>query len=316
MWLGPALLAALGLLAGLWPAAVDAPLAAPAVAAVSGAHAELHLALWHGVTPALVLSLGTLAAGALLYLGRRPVRLGLERLRWPFGPAWGYTAGLLALNWTALRLTRRLQSGYLRHYLLIISMTTTGLAVFTLAWLGGVPAPGWDFDVRFYEVALALLILFGAFIASTVRSRLSAVAAMGAAGYGVALMFLVFGAPDLAMTQFLIESLTVILFVLVFYHLPRFAQLSPRRARLRDALVALAAGGLMTTLVLLASGINWFPSVQDYYVANSYLAAHGRNIVNVILVDFRGLDTLGEITVLGIAGVGIYALLKLRRGAG
>jgi multicomponent Na+:H+ antiporter subunit A len=313
MWLGPALLAGLGLLFGLWPGAVDAPLLAPAVAAVSGRREALHLALWHGVTPALVLSLGTLAAGVLLYWGRRPVRLGFERLRWPFGPAWAYVAALRALNRLGLRLTRWLQSGYLRSYLLIISLTMTGLGLVTLAWLGGATWPRLALDVRFYEAALAVLILSGAAIAVTTRSRLGAVAALGTAGYGVALIFLVFGAPDLAMTQFMIESLTVILFVLVFYHLPRFAHLSSRRVRVRDILVAGLAGTLMTALVLVASGTNWYPSIQDFFVQNAYPAAHGRNIVNVILVDFRGFDTLGEITVLSIAGMGVYALFKIKR---
>jgi multicomponent Na+:H+ antiporter subunit A len=170
-------------------------------------------------------------------------------------------------------------------------------------------------DVRFYELALGILILGAAFTATVSWSRLSAVAALGAAGYGVALIYLLFGAPDLAMTQFLIESLTVILFVLAFYHLPHFAQLTPRRSRLRDLLVALLAGGLMTALVLSAVGIQLYPSISAYHVQHSLSLAHGRNIVNVILVDFRGIDTLGEITVLSIAATGVYALLKFRKGS-
>jgi multicomponent Na+:H+ antiporter subunit A len=128
----------------------------------------------------------------------------------------------------------------------------------------------------------------------------------------VASIYLLFGAPDLAMTQFLIESLTVVLFVLAFYHLPQFAQLTPRRERLRDVLIALITGGLMTTFVFVASGIQIHPSISQFFVETSLPLAHGRNIVNVILVDFRGLDTLGEITVLAIAGIGVFALLKLR----
>jgi multicomponent Na+:H+ antiporter subunit A len=159
-------------------------------------------------------------------------------------------------------------------------------------------------DVRFYELALGGLILVRRSRQRFPGHGLGAVAALGAAGYGVALIYLLFGAPDLAMTQFLIESLTVILFVLAFYHLPHFAQLTPRRSRLRDLLVALLAGGLMTALVLSAVGVQLYPSIADYFVENALPLAHGRNIVNVILVDFRGIDTLGEITVLGIAATG------------
>jgi multicomponent Na+:H+ antiporter subunit A len=212
-------------------------------------------------------------------------------------------------GWT----TARLQSGYLRYYLLIIILTTTGLASFTVISMGGAHWPPIPLFVRFYDVVLAALVLIGALVAVTVDSRLTAVAALGVTGYGVALIYLVFGAPDLAMTQFVIESLTVILFVLVFYHLPKFAQLTRRAGRLRDAGVSLLAGGLMTTLVLSAARIEWYPAISSYFGARAVPEAHGRNVVNVILVDFRGLDTLGEITVLAIAAVGVVALLKLRR---
>jgi multicomponent Na+:H+ antiporter subunit A len=106
----------------------------------------------------------------------------------------------------------------------------------------------------------------------------------------------------------------VILFVLVFYHLPRFAMLSNRYAVMRDASLALAAGALITTIVLIGSGIQLYPKISEYFIDNSLPLGHGRNIVNVILVDFRGFDTLGEITVLAVAGIGVYALLKLRPG--
>jgi multicomponent Na+:H+ antiporter subunit A len=138
------------------------------------------------------------------------------------------------------------------------------------------------------------------------------VAALGITGYSVALIFLLFGAPDLAMTQFLIESLTVVFFVFAFYHLPHFAQLTPTPSRVAHAVIALLAGGLMTALVLSATGTNLYPKISQYFVDNALPLAHGRNIVNVILVDFRGMDTLGEISVLAVASVGVYALLKFR----
>ncbi|MDP1601997.1 MAG: DUF4040 domain-containing protein, partial [Legionella sp.] len=194
--------------------------------------------------------------------------------------------------------------------------TVVAGAGYALFRTNGLHLPAATLDIRFYELALALLILGAALAAVVSPSRLGAIAALGAAGYGVALIFLLFGAPDLAMTQFAIESLTVILFVLAFYHLPKFQKLSPKSSRLRDAVIALLAGGLMTALVLFAVGVEISPSISRYFVENSVPLAHGRNIVNVILVDFRGLDTMGEITVLGIAGIGVYALLKLRKGKG
>jgi multicomponent Na+:H+ antiporter subunit A len=148
-------------------------------------------------------------------------------------------------------------------------------------------------------------------VATVVQSRLAAVASLGVVGYGVSLIYILYGAPDLAMTQFLIESLTVILFVLAFYHLPQFTQLSSKGSRVRDILIALFVGGLMTALVLSATGVLFYPSISDFFVKNALPLGHGRNIVNVILVDFRAFDTMGEITVLGIAAIGVYVLLKL-----
>ena len=143
-------------------------------------------------------------------------------------------------------------------------------------------------------------------------SRLAAILALGVVGYGIAVVFALHGAPDLAMTQFVIETLTVILCVLVFHRLPRYETISTGAARARDAVVALAAGGLMTALVLVANDVTPAVSIGDWLAERSYPDAHGRNVVNVILVDFRGIDTLGEITVLAVAAVGVHALVRLR----
>jgi multicomponent Na+:H+ antiporter subunit A len=171
-----------------------------------------------------------------------------------------------------------------------------------------------DFDVRLHEWIVAVLIPIAALMAIISPSRLSAVAALGVVGYSVALIFVLFGAPDLAMTQFMVETLTVILFVLVFYHLPRFARLSGWPTVLRDALVALGFGTLITVIVSVGSGIQLYPKISDYFIEHSLGLAHSRNVVNAILVDFREFDTFGEIIVLAVAGVGVYALLKLKPG--
>ena len=112
------------------------------------------------------------------------------------------------------------------------------------------------------------------------------------------------------MTQFCIETLTVILFVLVLYRLPRFSHLSSSGDRVRDILVSLAGGCIMSLVALLALSQPQQMQISRFFMENSRKLAHGRNVVNVILVDFRGLDTLGEITVLAVAGIGIYGLIK------
>ena len=137
---------------------------------------------------------------------------------------------------------------------------------------------------------------------------------MGLVGYGMAMLFTFFGAPDLAMTQLVIETLTVILLALAFYHLPQFRHGSSRRTRGTDLAIAVGGGVVVMLLVLAALDVQTPTAVSDYYLEHSYKHAHGRNVVNVILVDFRALDTLGEITVLTIAALGASALLKLRPG--
>jgi len=125
-------------------------------------------------------------------------------------------------------------------------------------------------------------------------------------------IFVLFGAPDLAMTQFVIETLTVILFVMALSRLPDFRRLTSAATRGRDAVIAIVAGASITVLLLFAMTVRSIHPISDYYIANSVPEAHGRNVVNVILVDFRALDTLGEITVLAIAAIGVYSLLTLR----
>ena len=216
------------------------------------------------------------------------------------------------MNRIAQLQTSLLQNGYLRFYLLVIVVTTIGLAVSKLFNAIGALNFATNSGARFHEWIVAGLIPIGALTAIVSRSRLAAVAALGVVGYSVALIFVLFGAPDLAMTQFLIETLTVILFVLVFYHLPRFTILSSRPVLVRDALMALGFGSLITIIVWVGSGIQLYPKISEYFIENSLSRAHGRNVVNTILVDFRGFDTLGEITVLAVAGIGVYALLKLK----
>jgi multicomponent Na+:H+ antiporter subunit A len=147
---------------------------------------------------------------------------------------------------------------------------------------------------------------------------MSAVLSLGAVGYGVAMMFLSFGAPDLAMTQFSVETLTVLIYVLVFRHFRSLGALSPRMVRARDALIAAGTGVFIGGLLLSVATAATPPRLREYFAEFGPTLGHGRNIVNVILVDFRAFDTLGEITVLATAAIGVRALLGLaandRRG--
>jgi len=313
LWLGPAVLAALGCVAGIFPALVDKPLVAAAVSAIRAVETTVELKLWHGINPVLGLSVLTVLAGAVLYALRRRLRTLAARLAPAarFGPQRAYELGLQALVAVASGQTRLLQHGYLRGYVLTVLAVATALAGFALVKFGPVPLWVGFEDVRFHEVAIGVLILSAALVAARARSRLAAVAALSVVGYSVALIYVLYGAPDLAVTQILVETLTLVLFVLVVVHLPSFSQLSSPRRRLFDAAFAAGAGLVITLLVLKALHVETDERVSSYYAENA-LRAQGRNVVNVILVDFRALDTLGEITVLSVAALGVFALLKLR----
>jgi multicomponent Na+:H+ antiporter subunit A len=169
--------------------------------------------------------------------------------------------------------------------------------------------------VHVFELVVAVAALLGAAVALRAQSRLTAVAGLGVTGYSVALVFLLFGAPDLAMTQFAVETLTVLLFVLVLYRLPPFLSRSSPRTRLRDAALALGFGTLVTLSLLSLAEQRFGSRLAPYFLEHSLPDGKGRNVVNVILVDFRSLDTLGEITVLGIAALGVAALMAAARRA-
>jgi multicomponent Na+:H+ antiporter subunit A len=315
LWGVPLILAGSALLLGIWPSPVS-PLLSSAAASVAGGAPPLDLALWHGLNTALALSGLTVALGLVFYVSRRGLRAMLQKLSFleSLGPARGYERALAGLRRVAELETKALQGGYLRNYLLIVLVVTFVSVGYTLFWREGMPPLAVSGDVRFYELVLVGAILIATAFAVTTASRFASIISVGLVGYGVALIFIFLGAPDLGMTQLAVETLTMIVLVLSFHHLPDFARLSSPRTRLRDLVAAAAFGGLMTALVLAAAETYVVDRVSAYYGEVSLTLGHGRNVVNVILTDFRALDTLGEITVLAVAGVGVVALLSIARG--
>jgi multicomponent Na+:H+ antiporter subunit A len=342
MLLGPVLLAGLGMFVGLIPGAFDRSLGSAMATAILGFPVEMKLKLWHGFSResvfVMALSGFTLATGFLLFKKLRPwltrtleLACRLEpwgpgiRRAWqegrllheltcrlePLGPTRAYEGLLAGVTRSAQGVTRLIQSGYLRHYILITILAAVALVSYPLLHSIQPQLSENAWQLRPHEAVVALLILAGAITTVRARYRLTGVAALGVTGLGMALIFVMFGAPDLAITQVMVETLTVILFVLVFYHLPPFVPRSTRRQRFRDLTISIVAGLLMVFVMLATASIHLEPVLTDFFAQQSLSAAHGRNIVNVILVDFRALDTLGEITVLAVAGFGVYALLRL-----
>lgn len=317
MWLGPAVLGALGLAFGLYPALIDHTLLQAAQTGILQESHELHLALWHGINPALMASLVTFALGFGLYAVWERVQESapMRALGVAFGDGPGrvFERGLYGLSRLSYQATQQLQTGQFRRYLLSIFVAMIALVGGSLLSEAVVDWPSLAGTVRYYEAALAGLIVLAAGVAVRARDRFVAILALSVGGYGVALLYLLFGAPDLAMTQFAVETLTLILLVIVIVHLPGIEEVEPLWVRLRDGAVAVGCGALMTVImsVILQGSLDM--RVSEYLAQNSYTEAKGHNIVNVILVDFRGLDTMGEITVLTIAALGVYVLMRMPR---
>ena len=307
------LLVAVALAVGLAPMAVVGPLVAAASGAVLGAPApDFHLALWHGVNLPLAMSAVAIVGGVALYLGlqrggrlhrHQPSAVGGRRL------FWAANDGLFAL---AGRVTSALENGSLQRYVALMVATAVALAAWALLQPGQSPTTGPRPTTPASPLALAVWVILVVTCLALLRlhrQRFVACVLAGAVGLVASLTFLGLSAPDLAMTQLSVDVVSTVLLMMGLALLP---QHSPRESsnarRWRDGALALAAGGgiaWLTWLVLTrdVDSISWYILVQ------SVPAGGGTNAVNVILVDFRGYDTFGEITVLGIAGVGVLALL-------
>ena len=317
MLAGPFVLLGLSILVGCLPYLAQVSFVNAAVHAIAGYELPFTLKLWHGVNTAFMLSLASITGGVLIAACWSRSRNFAERLwswsdRW--GPERGYFQLMDGLAAFALWHTRILQNGQLRVYMVVLLLATLTPVAWVL--MSAVGWPGWlgRLQPTYYELAMLALLLVSAAYAVTTHGRFASIISLGAMGFSVALIYIHFSAPDLGITQVLVETLTVLLLVVVLVRVPGFARFSSRAERWRDALVAVFAGAILSWVVLAAIPVQWAPSISEYFVQHSYDLGKGRNIVNVILVDFRALDTLGEIFVLAIAALGVYSMVKLKRG--
>ena len=318
MWAAPLLLALLGLLFGCLPSLVDGGLLNPAAQAMLHAPVDTPLKIWHGFNLVLLLSGVTLACGVLLYVIRKPSANSLAAIERFNALSPRHLFGKLAsyVKIISRRYTQILHNGFLRVYLFRIIVFAVLLLAFRL-FTGGPVRLTLDYlsPVGLYEISVAAILIAAIFLAVTTPSRLTAVVATSVIGYCICLLFVFYSAPDLAMTQFSIDTLTVVLFVLVLFRLPPFLNFANRAARIRDWMVALAFGAVISLIALQVLNQPIDGEVSRFYGDNAYTLAKGKNVVNVILVDFRGFDTMFEIVVLSIAAIGVFSLLKLRLNA-
>ena len=318
MLAGPIVLAALGLLFGLAPWLVGDGLIVPAASAIAGRPVAYSLSLWHGFTPMLGLSVLTLALGVFAYLRWDGLRSTLTSIRqidlW--GPDRGYDRVMDGLQRLALWQTGLIQPGSMRVYVGRLLAVVALAAGATLLLRGGFAMP--SFAGSFApDLALVVLLVVSVLAVARARNFVTGIVAAGMVGFIVALVYLFQGAPDLAFTQFSVEALAIIIFLAIVGRLPfREEDYRTRSERLRDMGVAGGIGVVATLVFLSVLSQPFDPRLSDYFRQTSVPEAHGHNLVNVIIVDFRALDTLGEITVLGLAAIAAAAVITgLRRRA-
>jgi multicomponent Na+:H+ antiporter subunit A len=312
----PAILAVTGLIAG-----PGSPLLEPLVASYADTLPLLapeaeELALWHGWQPALALSALSLLGGAALFAVRTPVSSAQRRLAVGASADEAYWNVLQGLDRLSVLVTGTTQRGSLPAYLgtiLVVVLALPGSVLLTRA-----PWPGewraWDTPV---QALVGAVILFAGALALRIPQRLSAVLVVGVTGYGVAVIFALQGAPDLALTQFIVETLTLVVFVLVLRKLPKdITERHRPRERVVRGVLAIAVGGFMGAVGAVALAVRTATPVSADYPEEAYDFGGGKNIVNVILVDIRAWDTLGEISLLVVAATGVASLVFLRGRTG
>lgn len=311
MLAGPLLLGLLGLAFGLLPWVAGQALVVPAASAVAGAPVEIGLSLWHGFTPMLGLSVATLVIGLVAYLGWNGLRGFLARIHaldnW--GPDRAYDHLLSGLQRLATWQTQVIQGGRLRVYVGRIFLVVAAGMLAGLFLLDGFVAPAFR-GIDSADAALVVLLIAATLAVLGAKGFVSGIVAAGVVGLAVALIFLLNGAPDLAFTQFSVEALAIVILLAIVGRLPfRERDARTQAERFRDGTVAIGLGVSATLVMLTVLAIPFDERLSDFFRAASVPEAHGRNLVNVILVDFRALDTLGEISVLGLAAVAAAAVI-------
>jgi multicomponent Na+:H+ antiporter subunit A len=318
--ISPVVLVSLVIIFGFFPNLLSDSLISPAMASIlpnllgAGEEFKVHISFWHGATIELFMTLGVIIIGIVLYKTQSrwgkiykgfPEKLTLNRF---------YDFLLEGVQSVSYKLTNTYMNGSIRSYLvyifafliIILAATLFGKSAFRIDTSNVSP-------IGVYEVALAILVVLGSICILFAKSRMTSIILLGAVGYTVSLFYVLFRAPDLALTQLVIETISVSLFLVCFYHLPKLRRFETRmRFRLTNAVISVGVGAVVTLIALSAHSNKLFDSISQYYVENTYTEAAGKNMVNVILVDFRGFDTLFEITVLAIASLGIFAMIKLR----
>lgn len=315
LWLGPLVLAITGLASALFSGFTNANFISPMSSAIAGQSITSKAAIvFHPGVP-LTLSVVTIALGLAIFWKLTTSRLlmaaMLRAIGW--GPDHGFDQFIAGVIRLSAWVTRFLQNGRMEAYMTTVFLVF-GVSVWSsLLYFGELPHWRMPGALSFYEAGIFLLAFIGLLSVIYAQDRLVAIVSLGIQGFSVAVIFILFGAPDLAFTQFMVETLSVVILALVMTRLTLHkTDHRPFLEKSFDFAVALTAGSAFTVLLLAVIEVPFDPRLSEFFAEYSRVIAHGRNIVNVILVDFRGLDTMGEIAVVMIAGLGIIALIRVK----
>ncbi|MEQ8474197.1 MAG: proton-conducting transporter membrane subunit [Marinoscillum sp.] len=308
----PILMVLVSLVSGIMPGTFIEPLIQWSAANILGAEPSMHLKLWHGFNTILALSLATLASGVGLFLLRKTIRK-YDQPQWLYGDYW-YDHLMSGITSVSKRVTNFIQNGYLRNYIALILLVFCSLMAWVLIHYRAFSTINFSQlgkDAEIYElVILAFISIAVAFLFRT-RSRLTVTATFGIIGYSIALAYTLFSAPDVAITQFLAETLTLMMMILILHKLPSYT-LKKRINHWKYLPISIVFGLIMTGVSYIMLEQESHSPLKQYFLEQSVKSGKGENAVNVILVDFRALDTLGEITVLAITMIGIVGLLAFK----
>lgn len=315
LFLPPAVLAAVGLALGPLSGWFE-KLLKPYTELFGEASGEVHLGLWHGLTPALGLSALALLVGGLLFAGRRQITPLAWLLRFPVSGARAYEWVTHRVDRVAIEVTGATQRGSLPQYLgtiLIALIAAPGMALL----IGGPWPDDWVYWHNPLQLVVVGIMSVAALLAVRARRRLTAMLLVGVTGYSTAVTFVLYGAPDLALTQFLVETVTIAVFVLVLRRLPeKFSARPLLRSRWLRRAIGLVVGLVMGGMAFAAAGGRIAVPISVDFPQLAYDFGHGRNVVNVTLVDIRAWDTMGEISVLVVAATGVASLIFQRSRVG
>ena len=315
LWLGPLSLALLGLLAALLSPSVHTLISSPMASAVAGVPVAVDISAVPHFGMPLLLSTVTIGLGLAAYQTQDHLRIlvgkGLATIGW--GPDRGFDQFMRGLLRVSHAVTGVIQNGRLDIYLTVTFVVLALALLVPIVAFSELPTvPGFPV-LPFYEWVVIAIAVIGLAAVVQAKDRLTAIVSLGIQGFAVALLYMLLGAPDLAFTQFMVETLSVVILALVMTRL----RLSPSDHRpagqkLLDLSISLACGLGFGLLLLKVVQLPFDSSLPAFFNAHAKVIAHGRNIVNVIIVDFRGLDTLGEIAVVMVAGLAILALIRIR----